>query len=297
MLQNQTEMLRILTILTNNTKHKSGTYYTKLDGVWEFEMKACRGDFETMPRYRTEPPPYLEPILRARINDENIDLKEDNVEHLSGMAVSGKNSSISCDTRDCSEEKKGNDDDKVQLSTPKRRNSDASFNNGSGDQSNAKNNASRKNSQNSRSSNGGGSEESTLTNEGSRRSSNGKGKEIEHIFGGEKEGSYAHLFPPKAPACREFFEYPFPFIFGPLEDFDLFQRLRAEVGEREATMVLIRAISDCEMNKIPLPVDHASYFDDDLDQGTLLLIPIISTEEALGWQKGQGYSILVVANS
>jgi hypothetical protein len=70
-----------------------------------------------------------------------------------------------------------------------------------------------------------------------------------------------------------------------------------EKGEREATMILIRAIADCELNKIALPVNHAPFFDEDMNQGTLLFIPIMETGSVLDWKKGDSYSVLVVADS
>jgi hypothetical protein len=119
----------------------------------------------------------------------------------------------------------------------------------------------------------------------------------EHVFGGSKKPSKAHLAPPKSPVCQEFYENLLPAICGDLESFEKFQELKKAHGERFAQMVLIRAIANSSMNKITLPDKHAPYFDEDMDHGTLVLIPICKKEEALNWNKGKNYSILAIADS
>ena len=245
----------------------SGSYYAVIDDIFNFQLQPLSGRAFTDDYQRENCPDYIVAILRQRILTERIDLPIlENIGVTTKGTTSGQHFTF------------------AENLTP-------------------------------RSSNGGigvGRSSSTLSQHSSRTSrtsstsstrsknSNGDGAETnDHIFGGKTKPSKAHLWPPKNPVCQEFYDDPasLELICGNLENFDLFQSLQEKVGEREATMVLVRALADLRENKIFLPEQHAPFYDEDLDKGTLLVIPIMSLQAAVNWNKGEPYSVLVIADS
>ena len=247
----------------------SGSYYSVIDDIFNFQLQPLSGRAFTDDYQRKNCPDYIVAILRQRILTERIDLPIlDNIGVTTKGTTSGQHFTFD------------------ESLTPRSSNGGI----GVGRSSST---LSQHSSRTSRTS-------STSSTRSKNSKGNGDGAETnDHIFGGKTKPSKAHLWPPKNPVCQEFYDDPasLELICGNLENFDLFQSLQQVVGEREATMVLVRALADLRENKIFLPELHAPFYDEDLDKGTLLVIPIMSLQEAVDWNKGEPYSVLVVADS
>jgi hypothetical protein len=261
MLDILSKILKDLTEMNKNiskpTAVGSGTYFECLVDVWEFEMKECKGDFHNS---SFQPNGGCPDYMKAILK--------------SRADIQTVNSSASPHL------------------TPTRRSTRNELNESTSLSSINDSSSAGGNSARSRSSR----ESSSRTTSTTTRNERNVAKPTRHVFGA-KNASVAHLFPPKSPVCQEFYENILPCICGPLDKIDEFETLKNEIGERDAVMTPVRAISECMQNELALPENHAPFYDEEKDQGTLILVPILKMKEALNWKKDQGYSVLVMADS
>ena len=273
LLEQQSQLLgqqsQLLEQQSKPEKVVSGSYYAVIDDIFNFQLQPLSGRAFTDDYQRENCPDYIVAILRQRILTEGIDLPIlENIGVTTNGTTSGQHFTFGDGL------------------TPR------SSNGGSG-VGRSSSSLSQHSSRTSRTS-------GTSSTRSKNSKGNGDGAETnDHIFGGKTKPSKAHLWPPKNPVCQEFYDDPasLGLICGNLENFDLFQSLQEKVGEREAIMVLVRALADLRENKIFLPELHAPFYDEDLDKGTLLIIPIMSLQAAVNWNKGEPYSVLVIADS
>jgi len=231
----------------------SGTYYERLDDVWEFELKECEGDFEES---NFQPnggcPEDIQAVWKAH-SDSDAAKKSTNT------------------------------------MTPTRSNTKPRFNQGS---SLSEEGSLHDSGVSSHSSNRGSRcESSSKASSTTARNDHNMAKAAQHVFGGTRKASIAHLFPPASPVCQEFYENMLACIYGPLD------KMSENYRDRGTVMTFVKALSDCMQNKLALPDNHAPFYDEEMDQGTLILVPILKKRKALNWKKDDGYNVLVIADS
>mmetsp|Transcript_46788 Transcript_46788/g.53098 ORF Transcript_46788/g.53098 Transcript_46788/m.53098 type:complete len:557 (-) Transcript_46788:257-1927(-) len=255
----------------------SGTYFDTIDDVLKFDLESCKN----VPAQRDDIPSYVPALLTSKI----LEYEQKKLEE---------------------EEKKEKEDAKKKGSTtPQTKNGISSpthqipIVDDNGSVTSGLSNTSSKRSRRSMRERQKAADSQTT---GTRNTDSGddRGRKGKHIFGGARPGevkcSNAHLIP-KSHICQQFYENSLRSSCGPYTKHPIFKDAVTKFGKTGATMIFTRAMSDSAMNKIDLPIDHASFFDEEMKEGTVLIIPIMTREEAHKWEKGEGYSVLIVADS